>query len=66
MNVWIKQRHNKLFDSYRIGRALREGDRVIVLCPESDNELINCSQAFFDAEIAKGRLVFDNPHQRTL
>lgn len=63
MKVWLKQHHNRLIDSYRYGRALfqRERGRVVVVCPDSDNMLINCSRAFFDAEVERGRIVFNRP-----
>lgn len=59
MKVWLKQKHNELFDSFRFGQALRakkEG-RMIVFCPETDNVLMDCSVAFFTSQVEKGNII---------
>lgn len=57
MKCWIKQKHNQLIDSFRYGVILKENDRVVILCPDTDNELVNCSKSFFEREVAQGRII---------
>ena len=57
MKVWLKQRHGVL-DTWRPGVAAFEGSaRVAVFCPDTDNVLIDCSRAFYDAQVAQGRII---------
>lgn len=59
MKVWLKQHHNSLIDSYRYGDMMldKANDRVIIICPDTDNVLVNCSKSFYDAEVLAGRIV---------
>ena len=61
MKVWLRQRHSKLVDSFRYGEASFGADRVVVICPDTENVLIDCSKAFFESEVAKGRIITKKP-----
>ena len=64
MKVWIRQHHDILTHSYRYGVLLRDGlDRVVVMCPDEDNILIDCSRDFLDGEIARGRIILRDPKE---
>ena len=58
MIVWIARDMGVLV-SWRRAVALTEGDRIVIYDPLEDNELINCSKAFFDSEVEKGRIIYD-------
>lgn len=64
IKVWLRQKHNKLLDSYRFGNAEISRERVQVRCPESQNLLVDCSRKFFDSEVAKERIVLCKPEGR--
>lgn len=55
--VWLKQRHNQYLDSWRYGRALKEENRVVIVCPDTENVLVDCSVSFFESEVKKGRII---------
>jgi hypothetical protein len=57
MRVWIRQHHNSLIDSFRYGERMNEGARIVVICPDTDNVLIDCSRAFYEAECRKRRIL---------
>lgn len=57
MNGRIRQKHNTLFGSFRTCRILNEGDRVVCLCPDTNNELINCSREFFAQQVESGNII---------
>lgn len=59
MKVWIKQHHNVLIHSYRYGEMMldKANDRVIIICPDTDNILIDCSRKFYESEVNAGRIV---------
>lgn len=67
MKVWLRQKHNQHFDSFRYAEALfaREKKRVVVICPDTENVLINCSRPFFDKEVENGRIILSNPNEKT-
>ena len=72
MKVWLKQKHNELFDSFRFGWALsakKEG-RMVVFCPETDNVLLDCSNSFFTSQVEKGNIIIceekQNEHEQIL
>lgn len=53
MKVWLKQLHG-----VRAGVAAFEGaTRVVIFCPDTDNVLIDCSRAFYNAQVAQGRII---------
>jgi hypothetical protein len=62
VNGWIRQKHNSLIDSFRVCRILNEGDRVVCLCPDTNNELINCSREFFDTQVESGNILVEKHH----
>lgn len=56
MKVWIRQQTTP--SSFRYGVLLRGGtDRVVIMCPDEDNILIDCSRDFLESEIARGRII---------
>lgn len=64
MKGWLKQKRHKLIDSWRYCEVLHKGDRVICVCPDTGNELINCSKAFFDSELEQRRIIVgEGPHE---
>ena len=70
MRVWIRQHHNTMTDSFRYGERMNEGARVVVMCPDTDNVLIECSRSFYESECRKRRILDPqftpaNPHNQT-
>lgn len=55
---YLRQDHNKLIQhSFRVIWIFHEGNRVKCICPDTGNVLVDCSKAFFDSEVAKGRIL---------
>lgn len=59
MNIWLKQHTNikTIPDGWRACIATLTKDRVFINDKIDNNQLVNCSRAFFAAEIAKGRII---------
>lgn len=66
MRVWIRQKHNSLLDSFRVGFLRVEGKRMIIRCPDTMNVLINCTKPFLDKEIEKKRIIVGGEYERTV
>lgn len=57
MNAWIRQKHNQYIDSWRIARIIYGKERVTLICPDTDNVLVDCSKEFLVKEIDQGRII---------
>lgn len=61
MKVFLKQRMGVL-DTWRFAEACFNAERAVVFDTyDEDHLLIDCSKKFFDAEVAKGRILLVPP-----
>lgn len=58
--VWIRQLHNKILEhSYRFGEVCidKETERATIVCLETGNVLIDCSEKFYNDQVKNGMII---------